>query len=217
MITQTDEGIWRISDDQDGSLSVEHHHRLDWDQKMLLSLKQFIKAGDCVLDIGANIGTHTGFYLNAVGPEGSVISIEPHTEAFECLTRNCPSARKYNVALGDVDNMCDLFVPSESTARSYVIPGNSIRIAKLDTLWPEISGSQVDFIKLDAEGYEPFILEGARHVISSYRPVMCVEVSKQALERAGKSLQAIFAFFDSLNYRVSNLPEGWADIVCIPI
>ncbi len=217
MIDQTEEGIWRVAGDQHGSLSVQDKHRLDWDQEMLLALKPFIKAGDCVLDIGANIGTHTGFYLDTVGLEGSVISIEPHAEAFECLTRNCPRARKYNLALGAEDGMCDLSVPAPSTALSFIIPGNSIRIAKLDTLWPEINGGQVDFVKLDAEGYEAYILEGARQVISQYRPVMCVEVSERFLARAGASLQSIYTFFDSLNYRVEKLPEGWSDIICVPL
>jgi FkbM family methyltransferase len=183
---------------------------------MLRALKPFIKRGACVLDIGANIGTHTGFYLEAVGLEGTVISIEPHAEAFECLTRNCPLARKYNLALGDSDSTCDLSSPVESTGLSFVIPGNSIRFAKLDTLWTEIVGGKVDFIKLDAEGYEPYILDGARNVISSYRPVMCVEVSEKALKRANTSPDAVYAFFDSVNYRVEKLPEGWADILCRP-
>ena len=51
-------------------------------------LQHFIEPGMDVIDVGANIGTHTLFFAAAVGPQGSVVAIEPQRVVDHMLTAN---------------------------------------------------------------------------------------------------------------------------------
>ena len=81
-------GIALLKDDQCICRFIRESGRLDHDQNMLPLLKEFIKNGDVVLDIGAFIGDHTIYYSKLVGDNGSVIAFEPNRDSFFCLEHN---------------------------------------------------------------------------------------------------------------------------------
>src|SRR5438094_831380 len=109
MIGQTKEGWWILWEDMH-LMAVEKNLRLDWDQGMLTAIEPYIPKDGCVVDIGANIGCHTIFYLKCVGPKGLVVAIEPTDESFVCLTRNCPDAMCCHFALGETYGFCSMSV-----------------------------------------------------------------------------------------------------------
>src|SRR6266540_3023338 len=56
-------------------LAVERHREwVNWDKRIYLS---FVRSGETVLDVGANVGAHTVFFSHLVGPRGRVYSFEP--------------------------------------------------------------------------------------------------------------------------------------------
>jgi FkbM family methyltransferase len=220
-LSRTPEGWWILEGDPHGSASTLEKHRLDWDRPMLAALGKYIRPGSAVLDVGAHIGSHTIFYLEAVGPEGMVFAFEPYLPAFTCLRRNCPEAKCFAFAIGERDGFCDLQLNPESRAMNRIVDEESgpYQMRRLDTLRDDLGylPGGISLIKIDVEGYELRVLEGAKRLIEEFRPALCLEINEPFLKEAGTSPPEIFRFLTRLHYNVSKLEEGWSDIIGIPV
>lgn len=102
-----------------------------------------------------------------------------------------------------LDNLCgvlnsSLVWPAKSDAS---LQSETIAVRRLDEIVPQTS--QVSFIKIDTEGFEPLVLEGASKLIERCRPTICLELSH---EHANSSEQAIVWLQDK-GYRFDTLPD----------
>jgi len=229
-IMQTPEGWWVLKDDTHLSRWVEQGKRLDHDTPVLEMLQAYIKPESLVYDLGAAIGDHTLFYLNAVGPKGTVVAFEPHPIQFECLKRNCPAALCLPYAVGETEGQSMLFHQPGPVAGSRLIdpalqwPGTMVRQITLDKNC--VFGGHLSFIKIDIEGCEPAALRGARRTIQRHQPAIWMEINPIALERQGYSNVILREVLDDLHYEVAKFyPEGgsWdgfegaqCDCLCLP-
>ena len=230
-ITKTPEGWWVLKHDTHLSRWVEQGRRLDHDTPVLEKIRPYIVPGSWVCDLGAAIGDHTLFYLNAVGPEGTVVAFEPHPVQFECLKRNCPGALCLPYAVGETEGQSMLFHQPGPVAGSHLIdpalqwPGSIVRQITLDKNC--VFSGHVSFMKIDIEGCEPAALRGARRTIARNQPVIWMEINPIALARQGYSSQELrLVLEEDLLYRVAEFyPEGgsWngfegaqCDALCLP-
>lgn len=169
------------------------------------------------IDAGANIGTLTQVMLDA---GCTVHAFEPNPQAIECLRHNCPGAATYEIALGSKSGSA-WFTQLDNAGASFLSDSGQFKVktAKLDDmrLCPGL-------IKIDVEGYEVALLEGASDTIKECRPVIVCEVNRGALERAGSSSSTLLnkfkefgynidiaqpdADFDSLQYDIIAMPEN---------
>ncbi len=144
-----------------------------------------VKAGDVVLDCGANMGVYTREALDAGA--SLVVAIEPGPENVECLRRNFASeiaARKvilYPKGVWDKDDFLTLQVdPENSAADSFVIKregareGARVALTTIDKLVEELALPRVDYIKMDIEGAEQRALAGARRTILRFHPRLAI-------------------------------------------
>jgi FkbM family methyltransferase len=149
------------------------------------ALFRLISPGDTVIDAGANIGYMSVLVGVAAGPQGKVISFEPHPELFGILQRNVAEVSQrwkvatfqlHQSALGEESGTAQLELPEDfekndgiakigSTANSG---GRSISvpIATLDELLGNVS---VSVMKIDVEGFEPQVLRGAKTLLQERR------------------------------------------------
>jgi FkbM family methyltransferase len=229
-IMQTREGYWVLRDDTHLSRWIEEAQRLDHDQPVLQKVLPYIRPGTVVYDLGAAIGDHTYFYLNAVS-EGLVVAIEPHPLQFECLRRNCPTALCLPYAVGEAEDEVWLFHQPDVVAGSRLIdpalqwPMTKVRRITIDTNC--VVGPPVSFMKIDIEGCEPEALRGAKETILRHRPAIWVEINPIALERQRHSANELRDVLENLlGYRVEEFyPDGgnWdgfdgaqCDALCLP-
>lgn len=144
-----------------------------------------IKAGDVVLDCGANIGVFTRKALELGAAK--VVAIEPGPENVECLRRNfrdeITAGRVIVYAKGvwNKDDFLDLNVdPNNSAADSFLIKREGshavarVPLTTIDKLAAELNLPKVDFIKMDIEGAEPNALEGAVETLRRNRPRLSI-------------------------------------------
>lgn len=130
-----------------------------------------------VVDVGANIGTHTLVFAQTAK---QVISIEPQYIIFQTLMANLAINCLENViphfgALGKENSTTRILRPDYTVEGNFGCvttskEGQLITLTKLDSL-----NLQPDLIKIDAEGCEGDILAGARETIKRTRPVLYVE------------------------------------------
>jgi len=194
---------------------VEESGRLDHDQYALPIILEHIEEGDWVVDAGAFIGDHTRAYLDKVGDSGVVMAFEPNSEAFECLVYNCPDADTLPLGLSDCSTPARLQLRTNAGASMIGDEGSWIQLVELDSY----NLPQLDFLKLDVEGYELNALRGARKTIKVHRPNMWIEINEYALNQQGVTPRDVYRFLDEFDYDITSYPEDSIpqyDILCIP-
>lgn len=132
--------------------------------------RRYLRPGDVVLDVGANVGLTTLVAARAVGEGGKVYAFEPHPAVFAFLKDNlalngAANVVAENVALGDREGTVRIsdmrsddhnFV--DSSGAGIEVPQR--RLDRLDT-----GERRVSLLKIDVEGYERFVLEGAARTL----------------------------------------------------
>ena len=132
-----------------------------------------------VVDVGAFIGDSLWpFY--AAGCR--CIAFEPQADAFACLRHNCSEAQSLCLPVGD-GRPVELQVGEGGNmgARQTWLRAGGVPTFRLDDLKLE----RCDFLKIDAEGFEPLILRGAADLLRRCRPVLWVECSERGLSDHG--------------------------------
>jgi FkbM family methyltransferase len=168
-------------------------------------LAKLVTPGMRIADVGGNIGYYTLLLRQLTGPSGAIITIEPSPENLPELRLNIEGNKLQNVKLLEVA------VGAESGKvslikgmNSGVVPLNEgsyeVPIQTLD----EILTERIDLLKIDVEGYEGYVLEGARNVIKRDRPIIFLEFHPTAIARCGHSFESIHALlapsYSSISY-----------------
>ncbi|MBF0587530.1 MAG: FkbM family methyltransferase [Magnetococcales bacterium] len=186
----------------------------EWCEAEMALLGQILQPGQTVLDIGANIGTHTLFFSQQVtGKEqiGVVHAFEPQRLAYQMLCANLAINERLNVfthqvAVGDApgETLIPAIHPREKINFSGLPAigyeqGETVSVVTIDGL----NLPACHLIKIDVEGMESRVLNGARETIGRYRPVIYTENNTE--ERAAETI----ATMTSLNYRCWWHIEGY--------
>lgn len=212
-------GLKLLEGDTHFSKWVKESGRLDHDQYHLKAVYPYVKTGDTVLDIGANIGTHTIAYSRWVGGNGRVIAIEGAVDAFNCLNHNCnrPNVERICAVVSDKPDRLTISRDGvgENFGASYAVEGGRKKSITIDSL----NLAACDYINLDVEGFEQAVLEGAKETIKKFRPILCVEINEATQRRIGSTGNDLIVYILSLGYsiekRLGEAPQQ--DIVFIPV
>jgi FkbM family methyltransferase len=157
-------------------------------------LHEMVKAGDCVIDVGANVGHYTMRLSDLVGPTGHVLALEPIAETYAVLVRN---ARRFqfrdnvtllNVAASDSNTFVRMSIPTradggqnyyEAAITNAADSGLSALAVTLDSL---LQPRRVALIKIDAEEHEAAVVRGALQTIRRDLPHLIIEGMPTAYE-----------------------------------
>lgn len=159
----------------------------DHDLSHLYRALSYVEKFDTALDVGA----HRGIWTRVLKTRfNTVIAFEPVLPLFKQLPEP-----KFSVAIGDRHGTCNIAPGPENTGQGHVVDGDSIPIRPLDYFRLE----NVDFLKLDVEGYELFALTGAEVTIRTCHPVILLEKNGLS-ERYGVTDSDIDTYLDTLGY-----------------
>jgi FkbM family methyltransferase len=152
--------------------------------------------GAVAIDIGANLGEWTVPLARAVGAAGRVLAVEPVPRSAAALDKTLAANALRQVdtlccAVGDVDGVVDFAVPLVTSARSdtgtaHVGPAAAgherlrVPVRRLDPLLAERGYERIDLIKIDVEGHERRVLDGAAASLARFRPALVVETGHEA-------------------------------------
>lgn len=147
-------------------------------------VRRLVRSGYCCYDIGAATGYYT-LTLAKLSSPGRIYAVEPDESLCEMLGE----AIKRNDHLGsEVTVLCSFLSDTDDEAQ---------RLVSLDHLVFEKGFRAPDFLKIDVDGGEQNVFQGARQVVSQYHPDMIVEVHSVELEAFCKS------FLEAEGYRVT--------------
>ena len=184
-------------------------------------VRRHLKPGMTVIDIGANIGYYSLMAAAKVGPGGRVISFEPNPELAGRLQETIHENKLANVTLeqagvSDKPGWAELFLPNEignNTATMIANEGGHpvrVPIVTLDEYLEQHQIDRVDFLKIDVEGFEPKVIQGARSAIRAkkIKAIFC-EFNGTWLRQAGTTPKAYYDQLRSLGLRpAKEVPEA---------
>lgn len=184
----------------------EHDERYE-----IRQLRRILRRGDSCWDIGANIGFYTCFFAQRVGAGGRVVAFEPVPLTASRLAENVRLNNFANVtlvqkALGDAPGRLPIYRRDQASAEGTAslragenaagLASELVEIETIDRLAAELP--RPDFIKIDVEGYQWQVLQGANGFFSGHRPMVMAEMAdpdKDLMRRTE-------AFFRTRGYEV---------------
>jgi FkbM family methyltransferase len=172
------------------------------------------------IDVGANIGYFTCLMSKLAGPAGKVLAIEPEPQNLKLLRQNITINNLKNVvvhpcALGANEGtvMLGLYKPSNRGRHSIVDAAAKSRIKvpvrTLDDLAKvsETSGKSWSLVKIDVEGYEAFVLDGATETLPRIETLV-MEFSPALLRIAGRDPASTLRILTSCFSRIYRMGNG---------
>ena len=185
--------------------------------------------GKNIIDIGANFGFHTLEFAELV-EHGHVFSFEPQKLVYYQLCGNVilngfDNVTTYNTALSDEVNvlkMENLQYHSEvdiniGNAHLDACYDNGYNLVNVNTL-DSYNFENVSVLKIDVQGYEPRVLDGAKETINKHKPTIFIEVEEPQLNVYGMQSKDIFERLDALGYEYKKTidAEHLVDYVATP-
>ena len=170
------------------------------------------KSQDIVIDCGANSGDLL-IELNDYIDKGNYIGIEPNPLDFKILKLNCPNQVLINKALGNKNGNLNFYVSTSEGDSSIIKPKVyeeiiNVKVVKLDDLIKNMQVKKIKLLKIEAEGFEPEVLEGAKNII----PICEYIAIDGGYERGEKQEQTFTALTNTLiknNFEMHDINFPW--------
>jgi len=185
-------------------------------------VRNLLQRGMIVIDVGANVGQYTLIAGMEVGAEGEVHAFEPVPTTCKRLRDHVLAnglaaiVRVNQLALWHQTGAIQLRRPSGAgNAALYTVaeleePEESVftTAIRLDDYVIQKQIKRVDFMKLDVEGSEWFVLQGATTVLSHWRPLLLVEINRQTCRRLGYGPEMIWDSLKPYGYSMWSIGES---------
>ncbi len=170
----------------------------------LLLLQKLMPHAKIVVDVGANVGDYAGDIL-MINPQITVHAFEPDPDSCKQLSKLPLTVN--NIGLGDKEETKTLYRASRSTHNSfYALEPNAtpyeVKVSTLDLYVKEKGIKHIDFLKIDVEGYEFFVLMGAQELFKKQAiDYVQFEFSGGTIE-SRTFLKDFIYFFDTYGYEL---------------
>ena len=204
MSNLTELGKWTVLENDVSIKSVykRHNDLAIYSKEDIDSALKFVTGFRTAIDIGAHVGI-VSYQLSK--KFNQVHSFEINDSVYECLQINQQklfpnNVKIYNNGIGDREANVDLNITDKSFS-THIKPKSTgnYKIVSLDSY----NFENVDFIKIDAEGFESLIAQGALNTISKNKPVILFE-RKQHAQRYGFERDSFVDILKPYGYRMLN-------------
>ena len=165
------------------------------------TILKFLKLQGISFENCIDVGAHVGFWLKDLCYNfKNVYAFEPISDVRECLEKNV-TADNYTLfpfALGNETKNVKVSYMPEQTGNTYISDSGNreIELKRLD----DLRLPKIDYIKIDAEGFEMEVVKGGLILVERDKPYIHVEVKGKVLEKQGLIPNDIDKFFTELNY-----------------
>jgi FkbM family methyltransferase len=183
-------------------------------------LRKHLRAGDTVIDGGANVGYISAVAASNVGPSGEVHGFEPLQECFarlQVLASLNPQFHFFfnNAALGEEDGVLPLFCPEGDARNATLVSGKNhpdarqVPVKRLDDYIAANvrSPEKIRIIKLDVQGFEYLVLRGLERFFSgtTLRPIIACDMKPWEMRNIGYTLDDFDKYMKSFGYHAFDI------------
>jgi FkbM family methyltransferase len=177
--------------------------------------KQHIKKGTVVLDVGANFGQMSIMFSQFVGPTGSVYSFEADEYIHDVLKLNIKANNASNIfpickAVYNKNGKIMLYPVQDfkkfDSYGSYGLDPNANEGRKVETITIDSLNIQepISFMKVDVQGSDLFVMEGAIETIKRHQMPILFEFEEQFGEQFRTTWKSYSDFIDSISYKIAS-------------
>jgi FkbM family methyltransferase len=195
----------------------------DYEPKMRRTIAHYLKPGHVFVDLGANEGYFSVQAAKICGPRGFVLAVEPQDRVLPVLTANLTlnavrQAKVVNAGVADRSGTTVLHLAPDinsgssglDNAARYRVRTQKISVQTLSQILDDSGINHVDLMKVDIEGSEWEMLQGAPEAFANHRiRAMVLEIHNSHLERRGLDPGAIIRQLQSFGYRVEKPYGPW--------
>lgn len=171
--------------------------------------KQYSKPNASIFDIGANVGAFAVKLANNT-EDNTIYAFEPNPYVYKHFVKNLDNNKPASNSI--IPNMLGVGHKKESLGFIWEKANSGggkftkekkqdkLEIISLDHYVKEHKISNIDFVKIDVEGFEPFVVEGAVETIQNELPVVYIEVSPKWWNDKGYTTESVLEIFKKQNY-----------------
>jgi FkbM family methyltransferase len=171
------------------------------------------RPGTTAVDVGSNVGMFAVVMAGAVGEAGSVLAVEPDPANIERLRSNLALNAATNVRIVEAaatnrDGSIVLHIAEDAAYNSVgtvlrsSVKDVTVDAVRLDGVWHDAGAPVVSVIKVDVEGAEISVLEGARQILTTHHPALILEAG------GDREVEALRTFLTPFGYRRQR-PNGY--------
>jgi len=191
----------------------------DFNDPMIKFQKKLISECNIVFDIGSDRGYFSYRYSQMVGRKGKVYSFEPIKRTFDLQKRylrylKVKNVKMFNTAISNIQGLVKIIAPKignlVATSCAFIKTNDhdennknyiyyNVKAQRLDHIFFQEKLNHIDFIKIDVEGSELFVLQGAKVILKS-EPIIFMEMINRHFRKYDYSAIDIFNFMNKLSF-----------------
>lgn len=184
---------------------------------------------DLILDVGANVGQFAA-KMRQVGYRGTIVSFEPlsaaHAKLSEAAAHDTDWHVHSRVAVGATDGAAEINIAANSVSSSLLpmtnihqsaaagsgyVGAESVAVRRLDSVAPEyLARAKAVFLKIDAQGFEWQILDGASATLPCVQGILC-ELSLVPLYEGQRLWMEVIERLEAQGFKLWSLLKGFTD------
>ncbi|MHC4375001.1 MAG: FkbM family methyltransferase [Planctomycetota bacterium] len=178
-------------------------------------IERAISEGDHCMDIGCHLGSVLA-ELTSMSKSGRHVAIEPLPYKAEWLTKKFPQVEVHQVALGPEPGEVDFYFNPKASGFSGLkvhkedpgIQKLTVPLRRLDDVVPD--DRKFSFLKIDVEGGELGLFQGATGILTEQRPVILFECTQTGLDSFDNQASQVFEALDQVDYAIYLLKDWLA-------
>ena len=183
------------------------------------TIRKIIKPGMTAVDIGANFGYFSLLLSGLVGESGKVFAFEPDSSAFKLLSRNIKENGIKNVflinkALSNKTGNTKLYLDKDNQGEMSLSLDNIdkpcgyifVETITLDGYFAHLN-EQIDFIKMDVQGAEGMVIDGAKEILNKHKPKILFEFWPWGLNNLGFNPEKLLSDLTNGGYKIKEVRE----------
>jgi len=189
----------------------------DYEKENFRFINSHIDRGMNVLDIGAHIGVMSVVFARRAGNSGRVLAIEPTPTTIEVLKKtiqlnNLSNVEVQPLAIAEKEGIMKFYISDNEVDNSNSLVNNhrddrkeesiKVRVTSVDKLMEEKKIPSVGFIKIDVEGAELRVLQGAHNTLKRHKPKILLAIHPVSIRNFDDSQGEIWDLVTKHGYRV---------------
>jgi FkbM family methyltransferase len=171
------------------------------------------KSGDLVIDCGANMGD-LEYYLRKHAPNVIYIGFEPNPHDFICLVNNVGPLKCKNIGLWNLEGYIPFYVNNAHASSSFIEPPEYTSVIRIpaSTLSAQFPVEKIRLLKLEAEGAEPEVLQGALPILMNIDYISADVGPERGIEEE-ETRDYVVNFLTASGFELINESRGHRKIV----